>query len=89
MTTYVKGQFPRTQKLGTFLAHETKPRRSKGRKGLSKLAVRLLPSSQFCIDLRSVFLKLWLTLDPRNDERRTNFQQTGQTSSPIERFLIP
>jgi len=89
MTTYVKGQFPRAQKLGTFLAHETKPRRSKGRKGLSKLALRLLPSSQFCIDLRSVFLKLWLTLDPRNDERLTNLHRTGRTSGPIDRFLIP
>ena len=56
---------------------------------MSKLALRLLPSSQFRIDLRPVFLKLWLTLDPRNDERRTNLHQTGRTSGPIERFLIP
>jgi len=88
MTTCAKGQFPRAQKLGTFLAHETKPRRSKRRKGLSKLALRLLPSSQFCIDLRSVFPKLWLTPDPRNDERRRNLHQTGRISCPIGR-LIP
>ena len=55
---------------------------------MSKLALRLLPSNQFCIDLRLVFLKLWLTPDPRNDERRRHLHRTGRTSFPIDR-LIP
>src|SRR5215469_12709122 len=87
MITYVKGQFPRAQKLGTFLADETKPRRSEGSKGLSKHSLRLLPSSQLCIYLRLVFLKLWVTPDPRNDERRRNLHEMGRTSRTT--LLIP
>ena len=75
--------------MAAFLAHETKPRRSKGGKGLSKLALRLMPSSQFRIDLHLVFLKLWMTPDPRNDEWRRNLHQTGRTRRPIGRLLIP
>ena len=89
MITYVKGEFPRAQKLGTFLADETKPRRSEGSKGLSKLALRLLASSQLRFYLRSVFLKLWVTPDPRNDERRRNLPETGQTNRTTGRLLIP
>ena len=55
---------------------------------MSKLALRLMPSNQLCIDLRLVFLKLWLTPDPRNDERRRHLHRTGRTSFPIDR-LIP
>ena len=56
---------------------------------MSNLALRLLPSSQFCMDPRLVFLKLWLTRDSRNDERRRNLHQTGRTRRPIGRLLIP
>ena len=55
---------------------------------MSKLALRLLPSSQFRIDLHLVFLKLRMTPDPRNDERRRHLHRTGRTSFPIDR-LIP
>ena len=89
MTTYVKGPFPRAQKLGTLLTHETKPRRSKGRIGLSELPLRLPPSSQFRINLCLVFLKFWMTPNPRNDERRRNLHQTGRTRRAIGRLLIP
>ena len=63
--------------MTAFLAHETKPRRSKRRIRLSKFALRLLPSSQFGIELRPVFLKLSMTPDPRNHERRRNLHNSG------------
>ena len=66
--------------MTAFLAHETKPRRSKRRIRLSKFALRLLPSSQFGIELRPVFLKLSMTADPPNYERRRNLHKTGGTS---------
>ena len=69
--------------MAAFLAHETKPRRSKRRIRLSKFALRLLPSSQFGIELRPVFLKLSVTPDPRNHERRRNLRKTGRTSRLI------
>ena len=87
MTVFVKSQFPRAQKIAPFSAHETKTRSSKRRKRLSELALRLLPSSQFRTDLCSMFLKVWLTLDPRNDKRRRNLQ-ARRTNGPIGR-LIP
>ena len=54
---------------------------------MSKVALRLLPSGQLCIYLRSVFLKLWVTPDPRNDEWRRNLHETGRTSRTT--LLIP
>src|SRR6188472_3081355 len=79
-TARIQSQFPGAQKMTAFLAHETKPRRSKRRIRLSKFALRLLPSSQFGIELRPVFLKLSMTADPPNYERRRNLHKTGGTS---------
>ena len=75
--------------MTAFLAHETKPRRSKRRIRLSKFALRLLPSSQLGIELRPVFLKLSMTADPPNYERRRNPQdwrnQPPRSVPPIVR----
>src|SRR3954471_1598586 len=83
MTAGIKSQFPGAQKMAAFLAHETKPRRSKRRIRLSKFALRLPPSSQFRIELRPIFLKLSVTPDPRNHERRRNLHRTGPASRLI------
>jgi hypothetical protein len=49
---------------------------------LSELPLRLPPSSQFCIDLHLVFLKLWMTPNPRNDERRRNLHRPDELAVP-------
>ena len=51
---------------------------------MGKLAFRYLPSSQFCSDPCAVFLKLSLTLEPRNHERRRNLRQAGRTDRVIQ-----
>src|SRR6187200_279191 len=83
VTARIKSQFPGAQKLAAFLTHETKPRRSKRRIRLSEFALRLPPSSQLRIELRPVFLKLSVTPEPRNHERRRNLHKTGRTSRVI------
>src|SRR3954451_9206997 len=84
VSAFVKSQFPRAQKMAAFLADEAKPRRGEGRMRFGKLAFHHLPSTKFCSDPRAVFLKLSLTPDRRNHERRRNLHQAGRTDRVIQ-----